>query len=255
MSSDLHFAEAVRLISSLNDMCRDDNVSGYMTLSVINSYKSLIMSEIDRMVNANNHNVNDAGFRELARFREETTRLGQAITTGSVAIRRPRYHNESETERLGQAIFTGHVGLRTFRRQNEPEPVQFSQSEMITEPSEPIRYNPLEKTVVVTKKKLEESCPSMCTICQETPKYKDAVYTECEHYYCKCCWSNWMNAIGSNKNCPTCRKNTPKTISYRARNSRVANKPASERLRPIAPIQGQSSSSMIDDDDYENYFG
>jgi len=77
--------------------------------------------------------------------------------------------------------------------------------------------NPLEKTVVIAKKKLETACPEICAICQETPKYKDAVCTECNHYYCKPCWESWMNAPRSNKNCPTCRKEMPRTTSYKPR--------------------------------------
>lgn len=81
------------------------------------------------------------------------------------------------------------------------------------------RYNPLEKTKVIAKKKLEEPCPTECAICQETPKFKDAVCTDCNHYYCKTCWAAWMNSDGSNRNCPTCRANMPRTTSYKARSS------------------------------------
>jgi hypothetical protein len=81
----------------------------------------------------------------------------------------------------------------------------------------PVRNNPLEKSKILAKKKLEEACPLSCAICFETPKYKDAVCTECNHYYCKTCWSNWMNAERSNKKCPTCRKDIPITTSFKAR--------------------------------------
>lgn len=81
----------------------------------------------------------------------------------------------------------------------------------------PVRRNPLEKSKILAKKKLEEACPVSCAICLETPKHKDAVCTECNHYYCKTCWSNWMNAERSNKKCPTCRKDMPITTTFKAR--------------------------------------
>lgn len=80
---------------------------------------------------------------------------------------------------------------------------------------------PMEKSNVIAKKKLEEVTPMECAICQETPKYKDAVCTECQHYYCKACWQTWMNAPESNRSCPTCRKDMPTVTSFRARASRT----------------------------------
>jgi hypothetical protein len=75
------------------------------------------------------------------------------------------------------------------------------------------------KAKVIAKKKLEEQCPSECAICQEAPKYKDALCTDCNHYYCKPCWNVWMNAANSNHSCPTCRKSNPNTTTYRHRAS------------------------------------
>lgn len=86
----------------------------------------------------------------------------------------------------------------------------------------PPRHLPTEKPKLVFKKKLEECCPTECAICQESPKYKDAICTDCKHYYCKECWNTWMNAAGSNKSCPTCRNNVSKTTYY---TSRVCGKP------------------------------
>lgn len=80
-----------------------------------------------------------------------------------------------------------------------------------------IRNNPIERSKVIARKKLEEPCPYDCSICQETPKHKDAVCTECNHYYCKGCWESWMNAEGSNKKCPTCRKDMPRITIFKAR--------------------------------------
>jgi hypothetical protein len=81
----------------------------------------------------------------------------------------------------------------------------------------PVRRNPLEKSKVISKKKLEEPCPGSCAVCLETPKHKDSICTECNHYFCKPCWNSWMNAERSNKKCPTCRKDMPRTTSFKAR--------------------------------------
>ena len=81
----------------------------------------------------------------------------------------------------------------------------------------PVRNNPVERSKVIARRKLEEACPTECSICQETPKHKDAVCTECNHYYCKGCWQSWMNADGSNKKCPTCRKDMPRITIFKGR--------------------------------------
>ena len=92
----------------------------------------------------------------------------------------------------------------------------------LVRPREPAQHTAIvHKSKVIAKKKLEESCPSECAICQETPKYKDALCTECDHYYCLTCWQTWINTPSSNRCCPTCRAETPKTTSFRARGSVV----------------------------------
>lgn len=118
----------------------------------------------------------------------------------------------------------------TLRQIREPAP------RVVTPPP---RRNPLVKSKVVAKKKLEEPCPEVCTICQEIPKHNDAICTECNHYYCKSCWSSWMNAERSNKNCPTCRKYMPKITTFKAR--------ATKRL--TAPINTPISSYIVIEDD------
>lgn len=84
----------------------------------------------------------------------------------------------------------------------------------------PLRRNPLEKSKVISKKKLEELCPGSCAVCLETPKHKDSICTECNHYFCKPCWNSWMNVEGSNKKCPSCRKDMPRITSFKARAGR-----------------------------------
>jgi hypothetical protein len=79
---------------------------------------------------------------------------------------------------------------------------------------------PREISKVIPKKKLEELCPDECAICQEIPKYKNCLYTECKHFYCKSCWDCWMNTETSNKTCPVCRAQMTKTTTYKARESR-----------------------------------
>jgi len=88
-----------------------------------------------------------------------------------------------------------------------------------------VRNNPLEKSKVISKKKLDELCPIDCPICQDIPKYNDAILTECGHYYCKKCWGEWMNARGSHYNCPYCRKDMPKTTYFKARATKPKTTP------------------------------
>jgi hypothetical protein len=95
------------------------------------------------------------------------------------------------------------------------------------------RYNPLEKTKVISKKMLDNDCPCECAICQDTPKYKNAVCTDCGHYYCKECWNSWMNTDRSNKNCPTCRKEMPRTTSYKGRESKLLTGPITAPMRSL----------------------
>jgi hypothetical protein len=95
----------------------------------------------------------------------------------------------------------------------------------LTQNTRAIRNNPLEKTKAIAQNKLQKCCPTECAICQEVPKYKDAVLTECGHYYCKVCWQSWMNAPGSNHSCPTCRKDIPRTTSFIARKTKQLTAP------------------------------
>lgn len=109
-----------------------------------------------------------------------------------------------------------------------PQPVR-------TDVQPPTRRNPLEKIKVIAKNKLEEASPNECAICQDTPKFKDAVCTECGHNYCKTCWAGWMNAERSNKACPVCRKEMPRITTFKAR---ASSKPA--------PALPQGTSLLIE---------
>ena len=134
-----------------------------------------------------------------------------------VSINRQNAATRAMAERMQHAIAQGNV---TIRRPTGPYTTPLLN-----------RRNPLEKTVVIAKKKLDSLCPDACAICQETPKYKDAVCTECEHYYCKICWNSWMTAERSNKKCPTCRKDMPRTTSYKVRGSKRLTGPMTEPMR------------------------
>lgn len=71
------------------------------------------------------------------------------------------------------------------------------------------------KVKTISREKLEEVCPSECSVCFEEVQFKNAVVTNCGHYYCKGCWNTWMNAAGTNKCCPTCRAHEPMVTTFR----------------------------------------
>ncbi len=167
---------------------------------------------------------------------------GQLIQAISTMVRdnRDRAYSQSiYADNLRRAIAAGHVAVRseaTFgRRPIRQQRLDGPYTAPLREPVH--RNNPLEKSKVVAKKKLEEPCPTECAICQEIPKLKDAVCTDCSHYYCKSCWAGWMNTLGSNRSCPTCRKDMPKTTSYRARASPKPGPLIQAARRPVAIIE------------------
>ena len=160
-----------------------------------------------------------------------------------VSNNRQEVYNRRNIERLQQAIGSLNVVIR------RPRPPPGPYTAPLHQPA--TRYNPLEKAKVIAKKKLEEACPTECAICQETPKYKDAVCTECQHYYCKSCWNLWMNAASSNKKCPTCRKDMPRTTSYKARATKAGGPLIQAAARPVMVIEDDDEfthmSASIDD--------
>ncbi len=118
----------------------------------------------------------------------------------------------------------------------------------------PPRYNPTEKSKVVSQAKLEENCPEDCAICQEQPKVKDSICTECNHWYCKTCWNDWMNSSTGNKKCPTCRKDMPRVTAFKARATTKVSGPLSRpavKSRPTLIIEDDPRPSLFDelDDD------
>jgi hypothetical protein len=110
-------------------------------------------------------------------------------------------------------------------RQHRQEVEQFALQQHVRQrPTEPpintiLAYQRRDRPTVIAKKKLESPFTYSCAVCLETPKWEDAILTECQHCYCKSCWTGWMTAPSSNKRCPTCRLLDPMTTSYRARAS------------------------------------
>jgi len=150
------------------------------------------------------------------------------------AIGRMVSNNRNEAFRQQNFIRLEQRRIRDHERQMTapPPPAVVQPTPDVIQPR--TRYNPLEKTKVVAKAKLEETID--CAICQETPKVKDCILTECNHYYCKGCWNGWMNAERSNKKCPTCRKDMPRITSFKAR---ASSKPA----RPLTIIEDDTVST------------
>jgi Zinc finger, C3HC4 type (RING finger) len=207
MSANNNFAEAIAALSALNSVSQSISHSD----ANLETLQNQLFNTIRTMVRTNRNN---------------------AILQNRGAI----WHQRMVDQRMQQAIAAGNVTVRQPRPQTGPYTAPLRQPAT--------RYNPLEKAKVIAKKKLDSNCPSECSVCQETPKYKDAICTECEHYYCKTCWTSWMNAIGSNKKCPTCRKDMPRTTSYKAR--------ASTTKRGTGPLS-QRPIMIISDDENDEF--
>ena len=96
-----------------------------------------------------------------------------------------------------------------------------------------IPYSQVELTQVVSKKKLEEMVD--CPICQEAPKMKDCIRTECGHYFCRGCWTDWMTTPTSSKDCPYCRTIMPEITGFKSRcyKPRTSTKSTGKAVEPI----------------------
>lgn len=98
------------------------------------------------------------------------------------------------------------------------------------------------KLKAVGGRKMEQLCPSDCTICQETPKHRDAICTDCNHYFCTNCWNQWMNSSNNReKSCPTCRKHNPNVSGFKLR--------AQPRPRSRQPVEGLGPAIIEPEDD------
>jgi hypothetical protein len=164
---------------------------------------------------------------------DEQVLLLQQLSQANEANERRRVEEQQSQFINNQYIFSYNTsGSQTPAQENIDMDVDDGQSELDEQPftiNPPIyrrlfvtnetsnMNNPIERSKVIARRKLEEPCPTECSICQETPKYKDSICTECNHYYCKGCWESWMNAEGSNKKCPTCRKDMPRITVFKGR--------------------------------------
>lgn len=101
------------------------------------------------------------------------------------------------------------------------EHIQRTREYLRNRENQPTTYIATTKVKVISKKRLEENCQSECVICIDTLKYKNAIRTECNHYYCHECWNQWMKCSTS---CPTCRMDRPRTTRFKGRT--VCKKPA-----------------------------
>ena len=163
---------------------------------------------------------------------DEQVLLLQQLTQANEANERRRVEEQQSQFINNQYIFSYNTPPQTPRQENVDMDVDDEQTELdqpyivnppiyrrlfVERDTELANRNYIVRSKVIARIKLEESCPSECSICQETPKYKDAVCTGCNHYYCKECLENWMNADGSNKKCPTCRKDIQVITSFKGR--------------------------------------
>lgn len=193
MSAQNDFAQAVAMLSSLNTISQ----SAHGSDANLEYLQNELFNRIRSMVSNNRRAAWQERYNEVR-------------------------HNEEHRARELEQRRSLHQPITAA---TTPIPV----SGIVSQPS--VRRNPLEKTKVISKSKLEETID--CAICQETPKVKDCILTECGHHYCKTCWNGWMNAERSNKRCPTCRKEMPRITSFRAR---ASSKPAAAPARPVMII-------------------
>jgi hypothetical protein len=185
-----------------------------------------LTQHIERMIQ-----LNDANERNHL---DEQVLLLQHLNEANERIRMQE-HTEQQNQFINNQYIFPHTPPHTPREENmdidmdviEDEETELEQPYILNPPiyrrlfverhtanvarTHVIRYK------VIARRKLEEPCPAECSICQEIPKYKDAVCTECNHYYCKGCWDSWVNTEGSNKKCPTCRKDMPIITSFKGR--------------------------------------
>ena len=91
------------------------------------------------------------------------------------------------------------------------------------------RHTGLNKVRAIGRVKFNADCKEVCGICLDTHKKCDSVTTECGHEYCKQCWYSWMSNATSNRKCPTCRKNHPKTTTFKLM--------ADRKSRQSVPVQ------------------
>ncbi len=219
MSAQNDFAQAVAMLSSLNTISQNTNTSE----ANLTYLRNELSYAIGRMVSNNR--------RDAIRQQDAIRRARQVEENRIRDEERQRNFIENVT-RLQQRMTAPPPPdvIQPTPYVIQPTPAVIQPTPAVIQPS--TRYNPLEKTKVVAKYKLEETVD--CAICQENPKVKDCILTECKHYFCKGCWNGWMNAERSNKKCPTCRKDMPRITSFK---SRASSKTAATPARPVMIIE------------------
>lgn len=213
MSAENDFAQAVAMLSDLNTISQSAHVSD----ANLEGLRNELFYTIGRMISNN---------------RRGTIRQQNAIRRAR-QIEENRIRDEHRQRNFIENVT--HI-QQLLTATTTPIPVSGAVSRQTA------RYNPCEKTKVIAKAKLEETID--CAICQETPKVKDCILTECNHYFCKGCWNRWMNVERSNKKCPTCRKDMPRITSFKAR---ASSKSAVAPARRVIIIEDDDDVSHISD--------
>ncbi len=63
--------------------------------------------------------------------------------------------------------------------------------------------------------KLNSFTKEICSICLETPRFKDAYVTTCNHIFCKPCFNTWEKSrIWTKVYCPYCKMDNPTLHMY-----------------------------------------
>jgi len=76
-------------------------------------------------------------------------------------------------------------------------------------------YPNLNKVRAIGMVKFNADCKEVCSVCLDTHKNHEAVTTECGHQFCKQCWYSWMSNPAGNQRCPCCRKQRPRTTTFK----------------------------------------
>ena len=74
----------------------------------------------------------------------------------------------------------------------------------------------------ILKQQLDYICIDVCAICLDTPKLNDALFTSCNHSFCKKCYVTWINNNNNNyPSCPNCRIICPSVCLFKHRLQKI----------------------------------
>ncbi len=226
MSAQDEFALVQRIVSVLFQR------GHMMTRFTIEYFLRELTQHIERMINLNDTTERNHLDQQVLLI-QQLNEVNERMRMQEHMQQQSQYINQSQFEFINGQDINGQQDINIDMDVDEDEQTELDQS-FIVEPFivQPFSVNPpiyrrlyvpmindqpVERSKVIARRKLEEPCPTECSVCQEVPKYKDAVCTECNHYYCKGCWENWMTTEGSNKKCPTCRKDMPRITIFKGR--------------------------------------